>query len=142
MLKEQIRASVIAATKARNDSVKNILKVILGEIDTQEARQTKPLADDDIHKIIRKTVQGLEEMLQYKPGDSKLETEKRTLEELLPKMLDSAGILLVLKDKIEELKNAKSDGQATGIAMKFLKEQKHSIDGNEVAQVVKGIRNG
>jgi hypothetical protein len=45
-----------------------------------------------------------------------------------------------LASKVDELKLAKSDGQATGIAMKFFKEAKLLVDGNTVTEVVKSIR--
>lgn len=144
MLKEEIRKQITAATKSRNDTVKNVLKVVLGDVDTQEARNKKELNDDEVCKIVKKVLQGIEEMLKYKVGDNKLEEEKVTLTQLLPKQLDSSDIFALLKlaNKFEELKNAKSDGQATGIAMKFLKEGKQLVDGTEVALVVKEIRDG
>ena len=140
MLKETIRKYIVTAMKLKRESAKNVLKVVLGEIETQESRSGKLLSDEDIHKVVRKTLQGIDEMLQYKPGDEGLEMEKRTLQELLPKQLDSMDVLLNLTSKIDELKLAKSDGQATGIAMKFFKESKLLVDGNIVAEVVKSIR--
>jgi uncharacterized protein YqeY len=142
VFKEKIRSNIATATKLKKEPAKNVLKVVLGEIDTQEARLSRDLTDEEVYKVIRKTLQGIEEMLQYKPGDVNLEIEKVTLEHLLPKKLDYMDILLELSPKIEELKQAKSDGQATGIAMKLLKEKKLLVEGNDVAQVVKGIRNG
>ena len=70
-LKETIRKQITEATKQRADVKKNILKVIIGEVDTLESRAnpnlglTHPaaLADVEIYKIIKKTLQGVEEML-------------------------------------------------------------------------------
>lgn len=139
-LKEQIKIKINVATKARNPS-KNILKVIIGEVDTQEARNGKLLSDEEVCKIIRKTVQGIEEMLVYKPGDYALETEKEILSELLPAQLSREELVSLLSVKLTELKSAKSDGQATGIGMKYLKEQGKLADGKDVTEVVKGLRN-
>lgn len=139
-LKETIRKQILEAAKARMDDQKNVLKVILGEIDTQESRTGKPLTDDECCRVIRKTLQGIDEMLGYKPNDAKLETEKVCLSALLPKQLDEAAILASLSAKIEEIKTAKSEGQATGIAMKSCKEQGLAVDGNLVKKVVLEIR--
>lgn len=139
-LKETIRKQILEAAKARMDDQKNVLKVILGEIDTQESRTGKSLSDEECCRVIRKTLQGIDEMLGYKPNDPKLETEKACLSALLPKQLDEAAILASLSSKIEDIKAAKSEGQATGIAMKSCKEQGLSVDGNLVKKVVLEIR--
>ncbi len=139
-LKETIRKQLLEATKAKIEDQKSILRVILGEIDTQESRNNKPLSDDDCCRVIRKILQGVEEMLTYKPDDAKYKTEKECLSALLPKQLDEAGVLTALAAKIEEIKTAKSEGQATGIAMKSCKEQGLAVDGNLVKKVVLEIR--
>jgi uncharacterized protein YqeY len=141
-LKMKIREQITTATKLRKDTVKNVLKVVLGEIDTQEVRNKKDLSDEEICKVIKKTLQGIEEMLVYKAGDAGLEEEKVTLTALLPKQLDRVDILFQLASKAEEIKAAKSDGQATGIAMKFFKESKQLVDGTDVTAIVKEIRGG
>lgn len=115
-----------------------MLKVVLGEIETQEGRSGKQLPDPDIHKIVRKTLQGIDEMLTYKPGDCGLSREKLTLTNLLPSQLDKMDILIELSFVVDDIKSAKSDGQAIGIAMKHLKGK--AVDGKDVANVVNGIR--
>lgn len=147
-LKDTIRSQITEATKNRKDSQKNVLKVILGEIDTQESRAnpklglTHPaaLADVEIHKIIKKTLQGIEEMLQYKPDDEGLQVEKATLQALLPKELTEEDIKNSLAAKVDEIKAAKSEGQATGVVMKFFKEQSISVDGSLVKKIVAELR--
>lgn len=149
-LKETIRKQITDATKQRADVQKNILKVILGEIETQESRgnpnlglsHPAALADVEIYKIIKKTLQGVEEMLGYKPGDPKFEAEKATLQALLPKEMTDADIKYALSVKTEEIKAAKSEGQATGIAMKYFKERNLPVDGNLVKKVIAEIRAG
>lgn len=121
---------------------KNVLKVILGEMDLQASRSGKELTDDDGYRIIRKTLQGVEEMLGYKPNDPKFETEKATLQALLPQEMSLHDLKVSLTARAEEIRAAKSDGQATGIAMKFFKENKIPVDGNTVKKVVAEIRAG
>lgn len=147
-LKDTIRNQIVEATKNRKDSQKNVLKVILGEIDTQESRAnpklglTHPaaLADVEIHKIIKKTLQGIEEMLQYKPGDEGLQVEKATLQALLPPEMSLYNLKVSLTAKAEEIRAAKSEGQATGIAMKFFKENNIGVDGAVVKKIIAEMR--
>ena len=141
-LKETIRKQITEATKQRADVKKNILKVVLGEIDTLESRQGKQFADEDCCRVIKKTLQGVEEMLGYKPGDPKFELEKTTLQALLPQEMSMHDLKISLTAKTEEIRAAKSDGQATGIAMKFFKENNIPVDGNVVKKVVSEIREG
>ena len=139
-LKETIRKQIVETMKLKAEVQKNVLKVVLGEIDLQESRNGKQLTDDDCCRIIKKTLQGVEEMLTYKPNDIKFETEKAVLKGLLPKELTADDLKITLSSKIDELKATKSEGQATGIAMKFLKEINLSVDGNVVKKIVSEIR--
>lgn len=122
------------------ETQKSVLKVVLGEIELQESRNGKQLTDDDCYRVIRKTLQGVEEMLTYKPNDPKFEAEKTTLQALLPKEMSIHDLKVSLTAKTEEIRAAKSDGQATGIAMKFFKENNIPVDGNAVKKVVTEIR--
>lgn len=139
-IKEKIKNDILVATKNKDDSTKNILKVVLGDINTQEGRGLT-LTDEQIYNTIRKILQGVEEMLTYKPNDTTLLKEKTILSNLVPNQLTKSDIIAELSPKLEELKNAKSDGQATGIAVKFFKENKKSVDGTLVGTVVKELRN-
>lgn len=139
-LKLKIKEQIVIATKAKKEHTKNVLKVVLGDIDMQEVRNKNDLTDGEIIKIVRKTLQGVEEMLSYKSGDIGLEEEKAVLSSLLPKQLSKEDVLAALGSKVEEIKSAKSDGQATGLAMKHFKESKLSVDGTLVAEVIKDIR--
>jgi uncharacterized protein YqeY len=139
-LKETIRKQITDATKSKQEVQKNVLKVVLGEIDTNETRNGKPFTDDDCIRTIKKTLQGVEEMLGYKPGDEKFLLEKATLQALLPQEMSIHDLKTSLTAKADEIRAAKSDGQATGIAMKFFKENKISVDGNVVKQVVASMR--
>lgn len=139
-LKDTIRKQITEATKAKQDVQKNVLKVVVGEIDTLESRQNKPFTDEDCIRVIKKTLQGVEEMLGYKPGDAKFETEKTVLQALLPQEMSIHDLKVSLTAKAEEIRAAKSDGQATGIAMKFFKENKISVDGSVVKKVVAEMR--
>jgi uncharacterized protein len=140
-LKEKIKADIILATKERNALKKNSLKVIIGEVDTQEARlgKGKLLTDEEVCKIIRKTVQGIDEMLGYR-ANKDLEDEKVLLSEYLPKVLSKEELSVILQCKLADIKAASNVGQATGVAMKYLKEQQKVADGRDVTEIIKGLR--
>jgi hypothetical protein len=140
-LQETIRKKIVETTKLKMEAQKNVLKVVLGEMELQASRSGKLLTDDDGYRIIRKTLQGVEEMLTYKPNDPKFEAEKATLKDLLPQEMSIHDLKVSLTSKAEEIRAAKSEGQATGIAMKFFKENNISVDGNVVKNVVVEIRN-
>jgi hypothetical protein len=139
-LQETIRKQIVLAMKTKMENQKNVLKVILGEMDLQASRSEKQLTDEDGYRIIRKTLQGVEEMLTYKPNDPKYEAEKATLKLLLPKEFTAEDLKFILSSKVDEIKAAKNDGQATGIAMKFMKERNIIVDGSAVKKVVTEIR--
>jgi len=73
---------------------------------------------------------------------ARLALENGYLEALLPATLDRAAIRRELEPIAAELKAAKADGQATGLAMKHLKQKGLAVDGGEVAAAVKEIRAG
>jgi uncharacterized protein YqeY len=70
----------------------------------------------------------------------KLEEENRVLESLMPKRLGADEVAAQLASVAQQIKDAKSEGQATGVAMKHLKAGGASVDGTIVAEAVKKIR--
>jgi len=124
--------------------------IILGDIGTAEARSGKEIADADVEKILRKMVESntetLEQLRSHQRGDDPqvavLERENTLLKALLPATLDADAIGKALAAVRAEIANAKSDGQATGVAMKHLKGLSLNAQGQDVATAVKQIRAG
>jgi uncharacterized protein YqeY len=69
-----------------------------------------------------------------------LRQEIGVLSALLPKQLSVDDIVAALASEHDAIKAAKSDGQATGIAMKHLKSTGAAVSGNDVGAAVKQIR--
>jgi len=137
-LKERLRA----AMKARNTLEKEILRVALGEIQTQEARGTT-MDDAAVQAILRKLMKSnteTGEVTESAEQRATLEEENRVLESLLPKQLDAAEIEAALAAVRDAIGAAGSDGQATGVAMKHLKSLGATVDGRLVKQVVASLR--
>jgi hypothetical protein len=59
---------------------------------------------------------------------------------LLPQTLSEVEVMDCLEPLEADIMSVKSDGQATGIAMKFFKERGAQVDGKIVTGVVKNIR--
>lgn len=142
MLTDDIRTRMKEAMKAQRVVERDILRLALGEIQRVEATKGADLTDEDAHKIIRKIIKSNEET-RDSAGDraeliTKIEQELVILESLLPKLWGVDEIVAAVP--ADEIKAAKSDGQATGVAMKHLKAAGAPVDGKTVTEAVKKIR--
>jgi len=150
MIVEQIRERLTIALKSGNTEERDILKVALGEIQTLKERQGK-ITEEQCQKVIKKIIDGNNETIQvyaigrWEPDKKKkLENENVILQSLLPVFWTEQKIALFIMDNdkpyCNEICDAKSDGQAIGIAMKYLKQDGAIIEGKTVSEVVKQIR--
>lgn len=142
MLIDEIRSRVTAAMKARNTIEKEILRVALGEIQTEEARGAK-LDDAAVERILRKLVKSNQETAAASSDPetkSTLAEENRVLESLLPQMLGEEEIIAALAEVADAIVAAKADGPATGVAMKLLKSKGLAVDGRTVGAAVAKMR--
>jgi uncharacterized protein YqeY len=147
-LKESVRQKFEQARRAGNREEKDLLSVILGDIATAEARTGKKLPEAEVEKVLRKMVESNTETLtQLKahnradaPQVAVLGREIALLKAVLPNTLDADAIIQALTPVTDDIINAKSDGQATGLAMKHLKGLSLNVQGQEVSAAVKQIR--
>ena len=110
MLKEKINSDYLKAFKERNTVTKSLLSVVKGEIQTLEKNTgVDNLSDDEIIKILNKTVKSLNETLKsLAPVDGKGEDIVQAVAELailqcyLPKQMSKDEIT----QKIVELKES------------------------------------
>lgn len=90
-LKEKINKDYIEAFKAKNTVAKNLLSVIKGEIQTIEKNTgAENLSDEDVTKILNKTVKSLKETLTSLSETAKIsatQTELKIVESYLPTQL-------------------------------------------------------
>jgi uncharacterized protein len=141
-LREELKKKVVEATKARNTLAKNLLRVILGEADTEEGRG-RTVNDESIQRIVRKMADSNREtraLVKEEAKVTELDEEFAYLDLLLPKSLGIEDIKKALVSVVADLQSAKSDGQATGLAMKSLKALKLNVLGNDVAEAVRQLR--
>lgn len=147
-LKDIVREKFEHAKRGGNREEKNLLSVILGDIATAEARSGKELPEAEVEKLLRKMLENNTETLTqlkshqraHDPQVAVLEREIALLKSLLPQTLDVAAIAKALEPVQSEIRQAKNDGQAMGLAMKHLKDLSLPVQGQDVTAVVKQIR--
>jgi uncharacterized protein YqeY len=138
------------AVKSRNDLARDLLRVIMGEVSTRRARTGKEPGEEEVCGIIRKLIASnaetrkeLEQRGQTRhEAYEQLARENAYLELLLPRGLDRAAVRKELEPIAADLKGAKNDGQATGLAIKHLKQKGLAVPGEEVAAAVRELRAG
>jgi uncharacterized protein YqeY len=143
MLVDQIRLRVKDAMRAKRDLERDILRTALGEIQIAETRAGKQLSDDEAGKIVKKLMKSNQETIDAATDDKtkdKLREENEILDSLLPRGLSVVEIVAALASVAGDIKAAKSDGQATGVAMKKLKADGATVDGKDVAEAVRVLR--
>ena len=145
-LVDVLRKKALEAMKAKDGLATTILRLAQSEVQALEARQGRPLTDEEAFGALRKLVKSNEETLAASVGDDEkratLTREIALLTEFLPKSLSAAEIAAALAPVADAIKAAGNDGQATGVAMKHLKSQGAQVAGNDVSQAVKAIRGG
>jgi uncharacterized protein YqeY len=143
MLLDAIKARMFKAMKAGNTVEKEILRVAVGEITTDAAREGRKGDDEEAQAILRKLMKSNDESIAASEDSAKkatLEEENRILSDFLPKSLDVEAIVAALAPVADAVKAAGNEGQATGVAMKHLKSSGAVVQGKDVAQAVKRLR--
>ncbi|MEZ4392349.1 MAG: GatB/YqeY domain-containing protein [Polyangiales bacterium] len=137
-----IKRRMMAAMKAGDTVQKEILRVVVGEITTNEARGTVK-TDDDCRAIVRKLVKSNEETLGHTEDEAQravLERETEILRALLPQSLSVDAIVEALASVRDALRAEANDGKATGLAMKHLKGSGALVEGKDVSEAVRRVR--
>lgn len=139
---DDVKRQMMAALKGGKTVEKEILRVLIGEITTNEARGTVN-SDDDCRAIVRKLVKSNEETLGLTADAAQREVLAREIEVLrvlLPQSLDVEAIVEALSPIRDALRGEANDGKATGLAMKHLKSLSATVEGKEVSAAVRQIR--
>jgi uncharacterized protein len=143
MLLDEIKSRMFKAMKEGRVIEKEILRVAVGEITTQAARENASGSDEEAQAIVRKLVKSNEESLAFCEDASRkaaLQLEIQTLLALLPKSLELSEIIDHLGPVRDGILSASNAGQATGVAMKHLKAEGATVSGKDVALAVARIR--
>jgi uncharacterized protein YqeY len=130
---ETIRGRITSAMKEKKPEV-SILRLALGEL-----QRVNDPNDETCYKIIKKIITNNEETYKLKGQDSLL-VENSILKSLLPTELNTEEISHFLLSVIPQIREAKSEGMAIGIAMKILKATGKGVNSGMVASIVKSLR--
>jgi uncharacterized protein YqeY len=147
---DRIKDSITKATKNGNSIEKNILKLVLSDVQAQEARKNKQLSNQEIESIIKSFIKNNEETIKMSPTVDGKVTEKvmnlvlenSILKGWLPMEINKDAVYTFLEscELITEIKNFKSEGQAIGFVMSQLKKQGLTVSGDNVKEVISQIR--
>jgi len=145
---QAMKAQMVLAMKAKNVTERDILRLVIGEVQSAEAKQNKSFTDEQIESVIRKQIKSNDEALTFvQAGDerhTKLLDENVILNKLLPATLSQEEIEAFFLNsdgpEFEQIRDAKNDGQATGIAMKALKAADQKVLGDDVKAIIAKIR--
>ena len=134
-LLEKFQQDTTAARKAGDKQLVTLLSVVVGEAQSLKFTKgrTTDVQDEEVIKIIRKLVEDNE--LLIKNGKTELIKENEILATLLPQMASIGEIRVALQPVANEIKAAKSEGQARGVAIKYLKSQDIKADNKDVITV-------
>lgn len=101
-LKERIAADYMTAFKTKDQTAKNLLSVIKGEIQTVEKNTgVEHMTDEDVLKILAKTKKSLDETNSKFPSEQTA-TELTIVEAYLPKQMSIEEIEAKVKELISE----------------------------------------
>ncbi len=149
-LHEILKEKLTECRRAGKKVEMSVLQVVLGDASMVEARTGQKPGDEEVEKLMRKTMLGNQETMDLMAQRGLAGTERHTrlvaenayLQALLPEALSVNEIAAALDELGDALRAAKSDGQATGLAMKYLKGQRLRVLGEDVAAAVKKVRGG
>ena len=107
MLAHEIKKRVTQAMKDKNTIEKDILRLVLGEIQTAEARGATTATDDEAFAIVRKLIKSNQETLAATTDDEAkrvLAKEIEILGTLLPASLSIEQIVAALSPVADAIK--------------------------------------
>ena len=128
-IKEQINQELKGAMKSGDSLKKNLLRVVLSEIDRSIEKNVE-LTDDAVQKVVAKMVKSAEMI-----GTDEAKTEINILSEYLPKILSKDETKYIVDDLFVKLQieSKKDMGKLMGV---ISKEYGYSIDKKLVSQIV------
>ena len=147
-LYDKINDRIIECVKSGDKNERDILRTLLGEIQAKGVITGKKLSDEVIEKIISTFKDNALECIKYAHHDDPSEAvdalesnyEIAIYDKFLPQYETVENIISILAPNVEQLKSAKADGPATGMAMGILKKTGKKIQGKDVSKAVTIIR--
>lgn len=137
MLVDRLKSDILYATKNRDRLLSGLLKIVLGDC------QLKNKFDDAfIQQTCKKMIESNLETLKLGGHSTQLLTENEILSEYVPKELSEAELQIHADKMSIEIADARSEGQAVGLLLKYLKSIDLNANGTAAKAAVKVIREG
>ncbi len=148
MLLAEIKKRIVTAMKEGDAIARDVLRLAQSEIQAAEARKNADLSEDEACGVLRKLIKSNEETLALATSSAsgpaeraaELRREIEVLSALLPARLSVDQIVASLEDQHDAIRSAKAEGQAIGVAMKYLKSKGATVDGADVTLAVRKLR--
>lgn len=147
-LYEEIKCRIVVCMKSGDKGERDILRTVVGELQSKSISSGKEITDEVVEKTLTSFKENALECIKYAHQDDPSEAvdslesnyEIAIYDKFLPKYETVESIISMLSPNIEQLKAAKADGPATGMAMGILKKSGKSIQGKDVSAAVKIMR--
>jgi uncharacterized protein YqeY len=145
-IKERLKIDLKDAMKAKEVFKRDTIRFLMSALKQVEVDERRELSDDDIYKIIQKSIKQREDAAQqYKDADrddlyQKEINEALLLKEYMPKQLSSDELSKIVKELIQE--NDASGMKDMGKIMKLTTQSVgNSADGKSISEIVKSLLN-
>ena len=136
-LKEKINADYMTAFKAKNTVAKNLLSVVKCEIQTTEKNTgVENMSDEDVMKILKKTVKSLKETNASFPSAQTAE-ELFIAEAYLPKQMSEQEVKVAVDEIITSMGTGLTVKEMGKVMGQFNSKYAGLADGKLVSQAVK-----
>jgi uncharacterized protein YqeY len=136
-LKEKINADYMTAFRAKNTIAKNLLSVIKGEIQTTEKNTgVENMSDEDVMKILKKTVKSLKETNASFPSAQTAE-ELFIAEAYLPTQMSEEEVRTAVDEIIASMRTTLTVKEMGKVMGQFNSKYAGLADGKLVSQAVK-----
>lgn len=142
---DQLKSDLLDARVSKNEVKRDILRVLIGELQTLQGRASKvgEPTNEVIVSTINKLIVANEETLKA-GGPPVLEAENEWLRSYLPNYLpiDEIEAFFLNNDgpEFEQIREAKNEGAAIGVATKSLKAASIWARSADIITVVRKIR--
>jgi uncharacterized protein YqeY len=136
-LKEKINADYMTAFRAKNTTAKNLLSVIKGEIQTTEKNTgVENMSDEDVMKILKKTVKSLKETNASFPSAQTAE-ELFIAEAYLPTQMSEEEVRTAVDEIIASMRTTLTVKEMGKVMGQFNSKYAGLADGKLVSQAIK-----
>ncbi len=143
-VKELLKEDLKVAMKAKDVFKRETIRFLMSALKQVEVDERRELSDDDIYKIIQKSIKQREDAaIQYKNADrvdlyEKEENEANLLKTYLPKQLDEDALKAVITEVIKSC-GASSMKDMGNVIKLTMVEVGAGADGKSVSKIVKDL---